>query len=72
MDYDKIIKKYIEDTKIKYGIIFGNEKFVFIKTGADGNIREYKDKYLKMSHRVHERMVRILQKHTQHLNVNNI
>ena len=56
MDYDKIFKKYIEDTKIKYGIIFGNEKIVLIKTGADRNIRWYKDKYLKMSHRVHERM----------------
>ncbi len=56
MDYDKIIKKYIEDTKIDYGIIFGNEKIVFIKVGTEGNFRGYKDKYLKMSHRVHERM----------------
>lgn len=55
MDYDKFIKKYIEDTKINYGIIFGNEKIVFIKVGADGNIKGYKNKYLKMAHRVHEK-----------------
>ena len=54
--YDKLVRKKIEAETINYGIIFGNEKIVFIKTGADGDIRGYKDKYLKMSHRVHERM----------------
>ena len=54
--YDKIVRKNIDGETINYGIIFGNEKIVFIKTGADGDIRGYKDKYLKMSHRVHERM----------------
>ena len=54
--YDKIVRKNIDGETINYGIIFGNEKIVFIKTGADRNIRGYKDKYLRMSHRVHERM----------------
>ena len=54
--YDKIIRKIIGGETINYGIIFGNDKIVFIKTGVDGDIRGYKDKYLKMSHRVHERM----------------
>ena len=56
LNYDKIVRKIIGGETINYGIIFGNEKIVFIKTGADGDIRGYKDKYLKMSHRVHERM----------------
>lgn len=56
MIYDKIIKKHIDSETINYGIVFGNEKIVFIKTGADGNIKGYKDKYLKMAQRVHERM----------------
>jgi hypothetical protein len=54
--YDKLVRKKIEAETINYGIIFGNEKIVFIKTGVDGDIRGYKDKYLKISHRVHERM----------------
>ena len=51
LNYDKV-----DDEKIKYGILFGNEKIVFIKVGADGNIRGYQDKYLKMAHRVHARI----------------
>lgn len=54
--YDKCTSKTIGGEKIKYGIVHGSEKIVFIKTGADGNIRGYQDKYLKMVHRVHERL----------------
>ena len=56
LSYNKSSSKTVKAETINYGIIFGNEKIVFIKTGADGDIRGYKDKYLKMSHRVHERM----------------
>ena len=56
LNYDKVVSKTIEGEKISYGIIFGNEKIVFIKVGADGNIKGYKNKYLKMAHRVHEKI----------------
>lgn len=54
--YDKTTSKTIAGEKIHYGIVYGNEKIVFIKTGAGGNIRGYQDKYLKMAHRAHERL----------------
>ena len=53
--YDKHAFKTVSEEKIDYGIVYGNEKIVFIKTGADGNIRGYQDKYPKMAHRVHQR-----------------
>ena len=56
MNYDKIINNRIDGGEIRYGVLFGNENIVFIKTGADGNIYGYKDKFLKMSHRIHERI----------------
>ena len=56
LNYDKILSATVDGEKIKYGILFGNEKIVFIKVGADGNIRGYQDKYLKMAHRVHARI----------------
>lgn len=54
--YDKHAFKTVGEEKIDYGIVYGNEKIVFIKIGADGNIRGYQDKYLKMAHRVHQRL----------------
>lgn len=56
MNYDKIITKPINGEKIKYGILHGNENIVFIKTGIDGDIYGYKNKYPKMAHRIHERI----------------
>ena len=56
LSYDKILSAAVGSEKIKYGILFGNGKIVFIKVGADGNIRGYQDKYLRMAHRVHTRM----------------
>ena len=53
--YDKIVSKTVDGEKIHYGILYGNEKIVFIKTGAGGTIRGYKGKNLQMAHRVHER-----------------
>ena len=56
LSYDKILGATVDGEKIKYGILWGNEKIVFIKVGADGNIRGYQDKYLRMAHRVHARI----------------
>ena len=49
LNYDKILSATVDGEKIKYGILFENEKIIFIKVGADGNIRGYQDKYLKMA-----------------------
>lgn len=54
--YNKTVIKTLVDEKIHYGILYGNERIVFIKTGAGGNIRGYRGKYLKMAYRVHERL----------------
>ena len=56
LSYDKTSSKTVFGEKISYGIIYGNDKIVFIKVGADGSIRGYQDKYLKMAHRVHDRL----------------
>ena len=56
MNYDKIFRKRIDGTEIRYGVVFGNEKIVFIKTGVDGKIDGYDNKYLKMAQRLHERL----------------
>ena len=55
MNYDKILSKIVENEKISYGILFGNDKIVFIKVGAYGTIKGYQDKYIKMSKRIHDR-----------------
>ena len=44
MNYDKIFRKRIDGTEIRYGVVFGNEKIVFIKTGVDGKIDGYDNK----------------------------
>ena len=41
---------------IRYEIIFGNGNIVFIKAGAGGNVRGYKNKYLQIAKRVHDRI----------------
>ena len=56
MNYDRILSKAVDYEKIHYGVLFGNEKIVFIKVGVGGNVRGYQDKYLKMAHRVRERI----------------
>jgi hypothetical protein len=56
MAFDKIIHKTLDEESVDYGFIFGNHKIVFIKAGAGGGIPGYQDKYLRMAHRVHERL----------------
>jgi glycosyltransferase involved in cell wall biosynthesis len=56
LKYDEVLIKKIGYKKIKYGILYGNEKIIFIKVGTDGNVRGCQDKYIKMAHRVHDRI----------------
>lgn len=56
MEFDKIIHKTLDEESVDYGFMFGNNKIVFIKVGAGGGIPGYQDKYLRMAHRVHERL----------------
>ena len=56
MTFDKAICKTIGKEKIEYGFIKGNEKIVFIKSGAYGSIEGSGNKYLKMAHKLHERL----------------
>ena len=46
--------KYIRNEKVDYEIIYGNEKIVFIKAGANGSARGYADKYIRMAKRIHK------------------
>ena len=55
-EFDKTISTTVGGELIEYGFVWGNAKIVFIKTGSDGTVRGYEDKYLKMAHRVHERL----------------
>ena len=56
LNYDKRYSKTVAGEKIHYGIVYGNEKIVFIKRGAGDDIRGYQDKYPKMAHRIHQRL----------------
>ena len=50
---DKIVKSNLEDiTVIEYGIIEGNNTIVFIKSGQNGSIYGYNNKYIKMAKRL--------------------
>jgi hypothetical protein len=55
-EFDKTISTTVGGELIEYGFVWGNAKIVFIKTGSDGTVRGYEDKYLKMAHRAHERL----------------
>ena len=56
LNYDKRINKTVAGEKVGYGIVYGNEKIIFIKRGAGDDIRGYQDKYPKMTHRIHQRL----------------
>jgi hypothetical protein len=56
LNYDKRINKTVAGEKVHYGIVYGNEKIVFIKRGAGDDIRGYQDKYPKMAHRIRQRL----------------
>ena len=56
LQYDKHACKIVAGEKIDYGIVYGNEKIVFIKTGAGGKIKGKQDKYPMMANRIHQRL----------------
>ena len=56
LSYDKVISKTLCGEKLRYGIVYGNEKIVFIKTGAGGTVKGHRDKYLQIAHRLHARI----------------
>ena len=50
MDFDgTVAKKTPSGSEINYGIVFGGNKIVFIKSGLGGSERGYEDKYVKMA-----------------------
>lgn len=55
-EFDKIVPTSVRGEPLEYGFLFGNERIVFIKAGAGGELRGHEDKYLRMAHRVHERL----------------
>ena len=48
--------KYVNGEKVEYEIIFGNDNIVFIKAGAGGNVRGYRNKYFQMARRIHDQI----------------
>ena len=56
MNYHKTFRITAGSENTTYGVVYGNEKIVFIEEGADENIKGYQDKYVKMSQRIHARM----------------
>ena len=56
MEFDKIISITVGGVKVRYGILVGNSKLVFIKSGSGGSYLGEKSKYLRMAHRVRERL----------------
>ena len=56
LKYDRISRISVDGKEIQYGILFGNEKIVFIKVGATGRIRGGQGKYLRMAHRLREKI----------------
>lgn len=56
MDFDYVINsKFKENIVIDYGIISGNNKILFIKSGQDGSVYGYNNKYLKIAKKVNEK-----------------
>ena len=56
LKFDKIVKSNLEDiTVIEYGIIEGNNTIVFIKSGQNGSIYGYNNKYIKMAKRLNKK-----------------
>ena len=56
MEFDKKFARMIEGEKAEYGFLFGNEKIVFIKSGAGGSAIGRENKYLKMAHKLHQKL----------------
>jgi len=47
--FDEVLERNFNNINIDYGIINGNNNIVLIKTGREGNIYGYKNKYLELA-----------------------
>ena len=56
MNFDEEIIKKSFGSKVRYGIVHGNENIVFIKSGSGGSNKGRGDKYLKMAQKLRERL----------------
>jgi len=56
MKYDKEIIKKFGKRDIEYGIFEGNNKILFIKTGQNGTIYGFDNKYLKIAKQINEKI----------------
>lgn len=56
MRYDKKMMRVIGGERAIYGFLYGNNKIVLIKCGAGGVVQGRDNKYLKMAHRIHEKI----------------
>ncbi len=56
LNFDKRITANVYGKKVRYGIIEGNEKILFIKTGAGGKIEGFNKKYLKMARKINKKL----------------
>ena len=54
-DYDYLFDCMFEDKYISYGIINGNNKVLFIKSGLEGSLVGYKDKYYNLARFVNKK-----------------
>lgn len=55
MNYELIMQSIVDDEIINYGIINGNETIFFIKTGQDGDIYGYENKYLLIANNINKK-----------------
>ena len=56
MAFDKVVKKFTDDSYVTYGFVFGNQTIVFIKAGAFETHEGKDGKYLKMAQLVHNNL----------------
>lgn len=54
-DFDEVIELPFEQEMIEYGIIRGNNTVFLTKAGANGSMRGYKDKYLKIGMNLYQK-----------------
>ena len=55
-EFDEIINsKFNEKIVIDYGIMEGNNKIIFIKSGQDGTIYGYQNKYLNIAYTINKK-----------------
>lgn len=48
---EKVFDEILND---QYGIIYGNKKLVYVKTGRGGNIYGHNNKYVELAHKLHK------------------